>query len=327
MNITDITAELQRMFPLSWRMQRAYRLPTGVLGEPYFIRWLPDARPFGEGWNDATFSEDGVVQLNTFRNPVQIAQYALDQYERCDEASAKARFLAQADYFVRAQRADGAYPYPIALPAYSANPGFISAMAQGEVASVLLRAFALTRNDAYLEAGKSALRPLLRSVDDGGASYIDGEDLFFEEIAADPPCHILNGHIYAAFGLWEYVAAGFADAALCNAHQTALATLDRWLERFDLGGWSSYDLALDENGRRHFASLWYHQFHIAQLRVFAAMTGRPRFHTMADRWEGALTRFNVRAAVWEHGAKSLVSACGRRARGRVRSPFVPMRTT
>ncbi len=302
------------MFPLSWRMSRSYRLPSDYVGQPYYIAWSGAPRPKGEGWNEATFHDDGVLKLGSYRNPVQIAQFALTQYALAYDGHhmARARFLAQADWLIEAQRLDGGYPYPIALPAYNAAPGWLSGMAQGEAASVLLRAYSLTQDPRYRDAGLRALAPLRRDVRDGGASFLRDGAVFFEEVAAQPECHILNGHLYAAFAVWEYVRFGLGDEDLAHLHANAVETLKRWLPAYDAGGWSCYDLAIDDAGRRHYAPLWYHHFHIAQLRIYALMTATPAFAAMAERWNEALERNDVRARVWRYNAKSLLRSLRRR---------------
>ena len=325
MSARPVTGELQRIFPLRWRMTREYRLPQGVLGEPYFISWDPSPYPTGEGWNGIAFHDDGVININTFRNPVQIAQYALYQYRFATngDGTARERFLAQARYLASAQRPDGGYEYPIALPAYNAKPGFLSGMPQGEAASVLIRAYALTKDETLLSAGLRALGPLRRDVREGGASYLRDGAVCFEEVAAEPLCHILNGHLYAAFGVWEYIKHGFADDALKKLHDNAIDTLDRWIERYDVDGWSCYDLAADNAGRLHLAPLWYHQFHIAQLHIYTAMTGNDRFAAVAERWSLAMKRLDVRARVWQYGAGSLARSLRRRITGASVSHFIP----
>lgn len=321
-----ISGELVRMFPLSWRMSRGYALPGGALGEPYYIKWDPAPRPRGEGWVDGRFDERGLFTLGSFRNPVQIAQYALHRYDDAvaGDTGARQAFLAQADWMVSAQARDGTYRYDIPIPSYGATSNWISAMAQGEAASVLLRAFALSGDPAYRKAGARALASLFCDVRDGGASYIRAGDVFFEEAAIAPECHILNGHLYAAFAVWEYSRHVRDGADYAALHHDALATLTRWLPAFDARGWSCYDLAVDDAGRRHYAPLWYHHFHIAQLRVFSAMTGDERFAAMAQRWNDALSNPAVRARVWQHSARSLVRSIRRRLRRAPARAFVPL---
>jgi len=303
----SIGLALQRMFPLRWERRRTFRLPTGAPLEPYPIEWSAGPPPEGEGWEAQAFDAAGVLLIDGRYNPVDIAQFALTCFQRRPQT-----FLKQADFLRDAQRLDGGYPYEIALPPYGAASGWLSAMAQGEAASVLLRAFWTTDDRRYADAALRALEPLLRDVRDGGVSFLRGNDVFFEEVAVDPH-HILNGHLFAAFGLWEAIRAGVADAPLIALHDRAVDTLLRWLPDFDSGGWSCYDLAVDERGERHLAPLGYHHFHIAQLRVYAVMTGRAAFAKQADRWEAALREKSVRRRVWSYGAYWLLNAIQRKA--------------
>ncbi len=314
MNARAVTDELRRMFPTTWRMSRRYRLPSGSLGEPYYIRWSAAPKPDGEGWCDADFDAGGVLLTDGAREPVPMAQFALHAHDRFrrGKPGARARFLAHAEALLQAQDMQGAFLHVRALPLYGAGPGWISAMAQGEAVSVFLRAHAVTGEPRYRAAARAALAPLLRDVRDGGAAYIKGGDLFFEEVATPEPAHILNGHLFAAFGVWEALRAGIGDDALRVTHEAAIGTLRRWLPRYDRDGWSRYDLARDARGREHPAPLWYHHFHIAQLRVYAAMTGEALFAEYAERWERALDDRRVRARIWGRAALHASEALLRR---------------
>jgi hypothetical protein len=227
---------------------------------------------------------------------------------------ARSGFLAQVTDLERAQRLDGSFPYARASADYAAPAGWISAMAQGEAASLFLRAYALTGRSSYADAARNAIAPLRRDLRDGGASYLRSGDVFFEEVAVEPACHILNGHLYAAFGLWEVLRHGFGDPELEELQRAAIATIERYLPLYDVDGWSCYDLTTMIDGRRHWAPLWYHHFHIAQLRVYAAMTQREVFAKYAERWNAALSDPRTRKAVWTYGTRSLAQAVLRRAR-------------
>jgi D-glucuronyl C5-epimerase C-terminus len=101
-----------------------------------------------------------------------------------------------------------------------------------------------------------------------------------------------------------------------------MQTLIQWLPLYDDNGWSYYQLAA-RKGERHYASIFYHYTHIAQLNVFAAMTGCEQFRVFADRWRTGLNRVDVRRRVWKDSAKWLAQSVRRRVRtprhGRERS--------
>src|ERR1700722_7149032 len=71
-----------------------------------------------------------------------------------------------------------------------------------------------------------------------------------------------------------------AQELFARAVQTMLHNLDR----YDLGFWSLYE----QSGTRlpMVASPFYHQLHIAQLRIMYRLTGEAAFTRMADRCEG-----------------------------------------
>jgi hypothetical protein len=193
-------------------------------------------------------------------------------------------------------------------------------MAQGEACSVFLRAFALTNEQRYAECAIEALKPLERSTDAGGATYMRDNDVFFEEVAG-VPTHILNGHLWAAFAVWEACEYGFASSALRELHEASIETLLRWLPLYDDRGWSFYDLGVQAGTKRHYVPITYHQTHIVELRVYAAMTGRAQFAAMARRWEESLHRWDVRARVWSDGAKRLAESAFRRMRKTPNGPW------
>jgi hypothetical protein len=313
--------DLARHFPVSWKMVRRCRLPEGRLGEPYYVSFEPGAGIFGEQWTG--FDKRGVLWSGQY-NPVSIAQYALHCYEQLStgDAGARERFLRQAAYLRDAQQENGAYVYAFAHPRYGLEPGWLSGLAQGEAASVLFRAYAITNDDAYLNAAMRALEPYTRDLAHAGISYMRGNDVFFEELAGCP-VHILNGHISAAFALWEAQHYGFASTELCNVHAAAIETLVRWLPHYDAGGWSFYQLAL-RGGNRHYAPITYHQTHINFLRVYAAMTGRPEFEAMSRRWRRGLDRWDVRMRVWLDGVSWIGEVAALRLRRGATPPWQPM---
>jgi len=63
----------------------------------------------------------------------------------------------------------------------------------------------------------------------------------------------------------------------------AVNTLRRNLDGYDLGFWSLYE----QSGTRlpMVASPFYHQLHVAQLRMMERLTGDDLFSRYADRWE------------------------------------------
>jgi hypothetical protein len=300
-------------------MVRTCRLPSRELGEPYYLQFEPGSGIYSERWTE--FDANGVLYNGAY-NSVSIAQYALHCYDKAHagDRDARAAFLCQAAYLREAQHPDGSYPYAYGHADFCLGPGWISAMSQGEACSVFLRAFALTKDQQYLDCAIAALKPLEYNTEAGGATYMSNNDTFFEEVAG-MPTHILNGHLCAAFAVWEACEYGIASRRLQELHEAAIDTLVRWLPLYDDRGWSFYDLGIQARAKRHYVPITYHQTHIVQLRVYAAMTGREEFAAMANRWEESLQRWDVRARVWSDGAKRLAESAFRRMRKTPNGPW------
>lgn len=224
-------------------------------------------------------------------NPIAIAQWGLGNYNqscRSRSASCTAKFLAAAGWllsrleqnphglWVWNHHFDWEYRRPLQAPWYSG-------LAQGQGISLLVRAHRETGNNLYLRAATLAFESFLKSTLEGGITFSDQRgDLWFEEYIVSPPTHILNGFIWAAWGVYDYFLATGDDTAERLFHCVA-ATLARNLDRYDLGFWSLYELS--GTLLPMVASPFYHQLHIVQLRIMHRLTGVEQFARVADRWE------------------------------------------
>lgn len=158
--------------------------------------------------------------------------------------------------------------------------GPVSAMSQGQAMSVLLRSFRATGQEVFLKGALGCLGSFHTSVDDGGVVSHDLGLPWFEEYTSRPLAHVLNGMIFALWGLSELAATAPGSAARCLWLQ-GLRSLEALCERFDCGWWSAYSVG----GRgSEVASIGYHSLHIAQLRALGAQTGSRSLQQLADRF-------------------------------------------
>ncbi|HEY1883285.1 MAG TPA: D-glucuronyl C5-epimerase family protein [Candidatus Cybelea sp.] len=281
-------------FPVSsWSHQRPWCVDS--LTEPgarrYFVEWNPDSSVYGEDFDGAPKDADLVLLSGPQRHyhPIRIAQFALHRFGiwcTARDPAARTDFLAQADWLRDHQRREGLpglYVFDFPWSKYGAPAGWTSAMAQGEAISVLLRAHRIEPNAGYAGAAMRASQPFTAGIDRGGVVWESADDIFFEEIANRHAPHVLNGCIFALWGLWELWKVN-PEPWMQARIERCVATLRAWLPRFDTGWWSLYSLLRSASGRPHLATLKYHQFHIAQMRVLAKMFDEPRFAAVADRW-------------------------------------------
>ena len=207
--------------------------------------------------------------------PVAIFQYALgcwDLYLLKKEDRYRKKFFDCAEWTIKTQESTGAWNN--FFFAYPEHP--YGAMAQGEAASVLVRAWSLTKEDKYLSAARQAVDFMLKPVKQGGTSQYDNGDLVLLEYAHLSP--VLNGWIFSLFGLYDICLA-------CNEKKyeevltQALRTLEKTIEKFDRSYWSNYDLD------NHIASPFYHHLHIAQMKALALVTGKQVYAEYSAKWK------------------------------------------
>ena len=283
---------------------------TTELGEYYM--------PFTEKADyQGAYDKQGIPQLDYHGNiglqynPIAIAQYGLGNYNlwrRTNDPDRRRKFFLIADWLcsnlelnryglaVWNHHFDWEYRDTLKAPWYSA-------LAQGQGISVLVRAHKESGEPRYLEAAQRAFAAFQQPIENGGVAFTDESgDLWFEEYIVSPPTHILNGFIWALWGVHDYHLAT-KDKLPQELFSRGVRTLLHNLTRYDLGFWSLYE----QSGTRlpMVASRFYHQLHIVQLRVMHCLTGESLFAEVADRWEDyAHSRNNrIRALLYKSAFK------------------------
>ncbi len=272
--------------------------PLTELGEYYM--------PFTEKADyQGAYDSTGIPQLDYHGhiglqyNPIAIAQFGLGNYslwKRSGDPSRRQKYLLVADWLcshleqnaaglhVWNHHFDWEYRDTLKAPWYSA-------LAQGQGISLLVRAHKESGDTRYIDAAKLAFACFHNAIENGGVAFTDESgDLWFEEYIVSPPTHILNGFIWALWGIYDYYLATLHPAPK-ELFSLGVRTLLHNLDRYDLGFWSLYE----QSGTRlpMVASPFYHRLHIVQLRVMHRLTGEPLFAQVADRWEGyTLSRSN-----------------------------------
>lgn len=235
-----------------------------------------------------------------YHNPVSVSLHALGRHalaylDTRYPGGSDAGFLHHARYLRSSQDPNGGWRYPVPVRRYGVEPGWYSAMAQGLAISVFVRAYDATGETSYLDAADAAAVLMLRPLKAGGcADYDEGGRPFLEECPSDPPCHILNGALFALIGLCEYETRRDEGGHLAGAARR-LATQ---LTDYDLGYWSRYDLWFTAS-----ATFAYHALHVSLLDVAARLLADnslayPAFGTTAVRWRSYLRHptYRLRAA-------------------------------
>ena len=179
-------------------------------------------------------------------NPIAIAQWGLANYNRFCQDSEAVRLqktLKSADWlaanleqnshglWVWNHHFDWEYRETLKAPWYSG-------LAQGQGVSLLLRAHAQTGDDKYQQAAEHAFVSLTKPIAQGGVLFEDGDkNLWIEEYLVDPPTHILNGFMWALWGVFDFSVAR-SDTTAKQIFDRGVQTLLHTLPRFDTGYWS-----------------------------------------------------------------------------------------
>ena len=224
-------------------------------------------------------------------NPIAIAQYSLGNFNlfaRTHDAQRREKFLRAADWLVANlemnplgtwvwnHHFDWEYRSPLKAPWYSA-------LAQGQALSALVRAHSVTGDERYLGAATTGFEAFVKPISEGGVAYTDLDGYYWlEETIVEPPTHILNGFLWAAWGLYDYHL-HTGDPVARDLFDRSERTLAAKLYLFDAGYWSLYE----QSGTRlqMLTSPFYHRLHIVQLEVMGRLTGNQVFFDMGARWQ------------------------------------------
>lgn len=230
--------------------------------------------------------------------PTTILQKGLGNWDRWlqtgrRETTEYEEFTRAARWALLAQDHRGGWPLPVVEPA-SVSP--YSAMIQGQGISVLCRAYLVMGSQQYLSAAARAVELMLTPALQGGTSRSTPAGLILEEYPARTATTVLNGWIFALFGLYDFslLSSNTMVGSSLSSSVGALATL---LPTFDARFWSYY------NSCGAFASPFYHRLHIAQLRAmqvtFPEHSGS--FASTADRFESYLSGWSncLCAVLWK----------------------------
>lgn len=216
-------------------------------------------------------------------NPVTLAQVALGEYE-CHLTGDRGpqRFLELARLLAERgeEHADGLrWAYHLSVTKYGLDAPWYSAMAQGEAASVFVRAHQVEGGTTFARLALAALAPLQIGASDLVVQTVHGPAL--EEAPSRPASLVLNGWIFALWGLKD-AALGLGDAAARALFEESAHALEATLPRYDTGSWSLYSLF--PHPLADLAKPFYHHLHGDQLQVMGALTGSAAFSDAARRF-------------------------------------------
>lgn len=248
-----------------------------------------------------SFDENGIPLNKTYIDvgdsgliyfPITIGQMGLAIFHSWLESGTeydKNRFLKFAEWFAanaQVSAENGAvWLTQVALPQYH-NPGpWQSAFSQARAMNILLRGYQLTGNKNWAELAVLALKPFHRAVAEGGVTSYTPYGGVYEEYTAEVPTLVLNGMIFALFGIYDVCRVFPDNAEAKELFAEGIKTICEILPEYDLGFWSRYNLCSAEwYPETDPATIQYQRLHIAQLKALYQITGNPIIYSYMQRF-------------------------------------------
>lgn len=288
--------------------KQRYPLNTDVhsssLGEYYFV-FSEDRVASGKDQPLINrFDENGIPINKTYVDvtnkdhvyfPISIGQLGLavfHTYLKTQEPKDKERFLKFAEWYANKknyhqdEKLGIRWLTDVDLPQYKRKGPWQSAFSQSRGISILLRAYQLTGNEAYREIAEKALISFEIPFEKGGVTAFTPQGAFYEEYTATVPVLVLNGMIFALFGVYDFVRVFPEHRQARKIYNEGIKTLENILKDYDLGFWSKYNLCnaewypvIDP------ATIAYQRLHVNQLEILYLMTDKEMFKTYADKFK------------------------------------------
>ena len=217
-------------------------------------------------------------------HPVFSMLYALgnlEDYRKTKDENNRHAFLIIVEWLLKTQNSEGVWLSGMPMPKFGLHKEFPSAMIQSMGISTLVRAAILTGQQNYINNAIRALNPFRVTIAEGGVTRNADAYQFFEEYPSDERHHVLNGFIYALWGLLDLYRYNENDEAK-QLWEEGLRTLVDWLPQFDMGYWSFYHIG---DGMKNPATIPYHKLHIEQLKAMHEITGQKVFLEYYQRWD------------------------------------------
>lgn len=200
-----------------------------------------------------------------------------------NDPEALKKFRELANWFLNTQ-VDGKWLWQISVPARALEPPWISCLSQSLGISVLLREYQLEGNAKFLDAASQALRVMRKTLNEGGCAYRMPVGVWYEEYPnLKKPSHVLNGHMWALFGIWDYYRVT-QDVTAKKMFEDGISALTEELPKYDLGYWSVYS----QDNHTDMVQGNYQAFIIEQLKVLQGISPNSSLSSRIKRWENAL---------------------------------------
>lgn len=223
------------------------------------------------------------------RNPVQVSNAAFyfhGRYLQSRDERDKEAFLRNVRWLEQNHRR-GYYHYPFDWKHYGAtktggllivelDSGWVSGMAQGQALGALALAFDMSGDQSFLAAARDVFRTLRINEDPHWVFALDENGYYWiEEYPNSDFCHVLNGSLFALWGLWNYHVVTHNPIALTLFRAGVRSIADH------VGNWNIKGADNSLYCRHRVESKGYHAIAIEQLNIYARHFNLPQLASAA----------------------------------------------
>lgn len=243
---------------------------------------------------DSGTDEEGVPMFTKndeqYNHPVRIAHNMINlltSYQMTDNEEYLKRAKVYANRLVEiGTYRDGAmyFPYEFEvtlhdIPSERLAPPWYSGMAQGQALSAFTRLYQITQDPEHRKWADQTFKSFtqLKAEDHPRwIAMIDNEYYWIEEYPLEKSTKVLNGYIFAIFGIYDYYQI-HSDQQVKDLLQASLTTIYDHIHLYRINNEASlYGLKHDHQ------SVHYHIVHMEQLEVLHQMTNEPYFREMKE---------------------------------------------
>lgn len=175
-------------------------------------------------------------------------------------------------------------------------PPWYGGMAQGQALSAFIRLYQATNDDNYLRISNQIRKSLILVKDDYDpwVVYVDEKGYYWiEEYPESCPNHVLNGFVFALYGLYDHyrITGDTTSLFLLRAGiKTVADHIEGWRQPGDL---SKYTL------KYHITSEFYHHIHVRILWRLSVITGDPFFKDMSEKFMADYYKPGIISEPWK----------------------------
>ena len=265
----------------------------------YYIDMRPSIIHYTDNIYDGAFDEKGVPLINDgegnlYYSPVNICQYAFmvhaDFIEKKNKKDSQtlAACMKVLEYSKTETEKTVCWIQGNYNKRYDIKPPWVGAMDQGQALSFYTRYYEVSKEDYYLNQAKKIAAYFDINIENGGFKRFDENgNIWFEEYPSSKPSFVLNGFIYAIYGLIDFYRVT-NDKKIKKTIDQCFITLKESIHLYDSGYWSYYDQLKKELVRYYYQK----NVHIPQLESMYLLTNEKIFLKYYKKWKKTMNPIN-----------------------------------